>query len=62
MKLTDAPVSRSTVVAPRFTDADLVGTLAAINRLYAGTEVLPSAADLAYSVELMLYSARFTLP
>ena len=50
------------MVAPRFTDADLVGTLAAINRLYAGTEVLPSAADLAYSVELMLYSDKCTRP
>ena len=61
IKLTDAPVSKSTVVALRVSDLDLVGTFGAISRLYVGIEVLPSAADLAYSVELMLYSARLTL-
>ena len=58
---TDAPVSKSTVVALRLSDTDLVGTLGAIKRLYAGTEVLPSAADLAYSVALMLYSDKCTV-
>merc|ERR1712240_297928 len=62
IRLTDAPVSKSTVVALRFSDVDLVGTFGAIKRLYAGTEVLPSSADLAYSVELILYSVKCTCP
>ena len=62
IRKTDAPVSKSTVVALRLSDADLVRTLGAIKRLYAGTEVLPSVADLAYSVELMLYSDKCTRP
>ena len=62
IKLTLAPVSNNTVVALILSDTDLVGTLGAIRRLYAGTEVLPAAADLAYSVALMLYSDKYTRP
>ena len=62
IKDTEAPVSNKTVVGLRASDFDLVGTFAAIKRLYVGMDVLPSAALLANSVDDMEYSVKWTRP
>merc|ERR1711873_60355 len=46
IKDTEAPVSNKTVVGLRASDFDFAGTFAAINKLYVGMDVLPSALKL----------------
>ena len=62
IRLTEAPVSKRTVVASILLQMDFGGTLWAILRLYAGTVVFLEVADLTYSVADIEYSERCTLP